>query len=315
MNIFKLGWFSFASVVVVVLLSPVFPGASSAQVVSQAGDSSSLDVSASRLAAAPTLLVVAPDTTSPALLSAVNVGNTKIRLTFSEPISDASASAAINYTVSGGISVSAAVLSADTTNVLLTVSPMNFVTSYTVTVNNIQDLAAPPNTIVPNSQASFLALELVPQGIGINGGAIQRVSASAFDITGAGTDIGGNSDQFQFAWEQRNGNFDLQTRVMDVTVSSPFLHAGLMARDTLDANASFAAIFGSSVELGCFFESRSSAGAKSAAQSIPGGFPVNYPYTWLRLRRGGDVFTGFASLDGQSWVQLGTATISLPSQL
>jgi hypothetical protein len=69
------------------------------------------------------------------------------------------------------------------------------------------------------------------------------------------------------------------------------------------------------VELGCFFESRGTAGAKSAAQTIPGGFPVNYPYTWLRLRRSGDIFTGFASLDGQSWIQLGTATISLPSQL
>jgi hypothetical protein len=88
-----------------------------------------------------------------------------------------------------------------------------------------------------------------------------------------------------------------------------------MARGTLDANAAFAAMFASSVELGCFFESRGSVGVNSSSQSIPGGFPVNYPYTWLRLRRSADVFTGFASLDGQTWVQLGSATITLPSLL
>src|SRR5438094_540593 len=125
MNVFKLVLLPFAGVVVIVLLSPVFRGASHAQVVSQPSDSSSRDVSALRLAAAPALLAVEPDTNSPALLGAVNIGNTKIRLTFSEPISDASANAALNYTVSGGVGVSAAVLAVDTTNVVLTVSPMN----------------------------------------------------------------------------------------------------------------------------------------------------------------------------------------------
>src|SRR4030095_2780953 len=183
-------------------------------------------------------------------------------------------------------------LGADARIVLLAVSPLNFGSSYTVTVNGLQDLAQAPNTILPNSQESFLALELVSEGVGTTNGAIQRVGPGAFDVTGDGKDIGGATDQFQFAWEQRNGNFDVQVRLADATVSSPFLHAGLMARGTLDTNAAFAAMFASSVELGCFFESRSSVGVNSSSQSIPGGFPVNYPYTWLRLRRSADVFTG-----------------------
>ncbi len=42
---------------------------------------------------------------------------------------------------------------------------------------------------------------------------------------------------------------------------------------------------------------------------------MNYPQTWLRLRRVGNSFTGFASLDGQTWTQLGTAALAVPTQL
>ena len=46
-----------------------------------------------------------------------------------------------------------------------------------------------------------------------------------------------------------------------------------------------------------------------------GNFPVNYPNTWLRLNRAGNVFTGFGSYDGTNWTQLGSATITMPSQI
>jgi hypothetical protein len=42
---------------------------------------------------------------------------------------------------------------------------------------------------------------------------------------------------------------------------------------------------------------------------------VNYPYTWLRLKRSGNTFTGYAGYDGQTWVQLGSFIISMPSQV
>ena len=42
---------------------------------------------------------------------------------------------------------------------------------------------------------------------------------------------------------------------------------------------------------GAYFESRLTNGATAA---ISGSFPVNYPHTWLRMRRVGNVLTGFA---------------------
>jgi len=130
------------------------------------------------------------------------------------------------------------------------------------------------------------------------------------DVAGGGQTIGSTTDQFHFGWIERTGDFDLEVRVARVTVSDPFVHAGLMARDGLAANARFAGVFTSSPQLGCFFETRATAGANTTSATLPGGFPANHPFTWLRLRRSGAVFTGYASLDGQGWVTLGSATLS-----
>ena len=95
-----------------------------------------------------------------------------------------------------------------------------------------------------------------------------------------------------------------------MTVSDPFLHAGLMARETLDANARFAGVFAGSHQLGCFFESRTTVGGNSTTATPRGGFPVNHPSTWLRLQRTGTALQGYASLDGRTLTPLGSATLS-----
>jgi hypothetical protein len=76
------------------------------------------------------------------------------------------------------------------------------------------------------------------------------------------------------------------------------------------ANSAFAAAVASPSINGCYFLSRSSLGVSA---SFTGSFPVNYPYTFLRLKRTGSTFTGYAGLDGNNWVQLGTLTWAAPS--
>ena len=63
---------------------------------------------------------------------------------------------------------------------------------------------------------------------------------------------------------------------------------------------------------GDFFAYRT---ATNGMAATAGNFPVNYPNTWLRLNRVGNVFTGFGSYDGTNWTQLGAATIAMPSQI
>src|SRR5258706_269580 len=81
-----------------------------------------------------------------------------------------------------------------------------------------------------------------------------------------------------------------------------------MARQNLNANSAFAAPLTTPGVGGSFFESRAAAGA---AASISGTAPVNYPSTWLRLKRSVNTFSGSASFDGINWVQLGSLSITM----
>jgi alpha-L-arabinofuranosidase len=103
------------------------------------------------------VLTVTADTVPPVLLSARSVSTTTIQLVFSKPLSAATATNLANYVMSGPgglVSISAAVLDSTGTNVTLTIPPLVFGASYTVTVNGVTDLVG--NVIAPGSQASVI---------------------------------------------------------------------------------------------------------------------------------------------------------------
>ncbi len=94
------------------------------------------------------------DTTPPVITSVHALGQaTRVVVDFSEPLSAGSANAPLNYTISGGVTVSAAALHANQTAVTLTTSALSAGTDYTLTVDNVLDLAG--NPIEPGSTASF----------------------------------------------------------------------------------------------------------------------------------------------------------------
>lgn len=265
---------------------------------------------------ASALLHVTLDVTAPTLTQVINQSSTSLLVIFSEAVDSASATTLSNYQLDGGLTVTAAAPGSDAQSIVLTTSAIAFGSNYTLTVNGVKDRARTPNVIAPNSSLTFLALEFVSQSIGgATGGAISRVGAGSFNLSGAGSDIGGTSDQFQFAWASRSGDFDVQVRLADAAITDAYLHAGLMARSTLDTNSPFAAAFAASARIGSFFESRASAGATASIPTPVGSFPANYPQAWLRLKRAGNVFTGYGSLDGKTWTQLGSATISMPTKI
>ncbi|HTD66596.1 MAG TPA: lamin tail domain-containing protein, partial [Candidatus Limnocylindria bacterium] len=67
----------------------------------------------------------------------------------------ASATASANYVVNGGVTVLSAQFGPDNRTIVLTTTPMALNGTYTLTVNNVRDLASTPNTIVPNTQRTF----------------------------------------------------------------------------------------------------------------------------------------------------------------
>lgn len=100
-------------------------------------------------------LTVNRDTTPPTLVAAYGGADfTTVRVEFSERVDPATATTPGNYSISGGISVSGAVMINEST-VRLTTSRQTGGQRYTLTVNNVRDMAATPNTIAPNSQVQF----------------------------------------------------------------------------------------------------------------------------------------------------------------
>src|SRR5437773_3848021 len=259
-------------------------------------------------------LSITPDTNTPTLFFAVNLGGTNVKVSFSEPVEAASATAYTNYSLNNGAGVSSATIGSDTRTIVLVTSPLAFGTLYTLTVNEVRDRAAIPNTIAPGSKISFTASEFAPQDIGNPAltGSQTRLTNGFFNVAGGGGDIGGVSDQLQFSYQLRTGDFDVKTRLQSVDLADVWTKAGLMAREDLTAGGRFAGAMATPSLSGCFFEWRDPSGSAAATS---GSFPVNYPATWLRLQRVGNQFTGYASYDGQTWTQVGSASIAMPATI
>lgn len=102
------------------------------------------------------LLTVTNDVTPPTLLSAEgNITSGHVTLTFSEPINAGDATNTAYYLLSGGLTVSNAVLLADRRTVVLTTSPQTPGSNYTVQVSVIRDRSTAGNSAVVGTQAPF----------------------------------------------------------------------------------------------------------------------------------------------------------------
>ncbi len=260
-------------------------------------------------------LTVTADTTAPALLNAVSSGGGVVQVIFSEPITLSSATSLGNYAItnlSGGLVITNAILASDRTNVILYTHPQSIGAQYTLTVNGVRDVSSANNLIAPNSQLTFTAFDYSTTDIGSPAlpGSFTALSSTAFDVTGSGSDFGGTADQFTFGSQQKAGDFDVKVRVNTMGFSDPWAKAALMARETLNSNSVFAASVATPLMVGSFFQSRATTGS---ASTTVGTFPANFPDMWLRLKRVGNVFTGYAGNDGQRWVQLGSVTLNIGS--
>jgi len=154
-----------------------------------------------------------------------------------------------------------------------------------------------------NTVAGYTQIDIGSPGIS---GSVTS-SGGGFDVTAAGNDIGGNSDQFTFGYQQRSGDFDVKVRLQGLDLTDPWSKAGLMARQSLNANSTHAAALATPSVSGCFFEARPILGWNLCLGQRAG----ELPRYWLRLKRTGSNFFGFASFDGSTWVQLGSVTMNM----
>jgi regulation of enolase protein 1 (concanavalin A-like superfamily) len=133
--------------------------------------------------------------------------------------------------------------------------------------------------------------------------------ASAYDVVAGGRDINGTADSFRFLAQRRTGDFDVKVRLQSLDPSHAWAKAGLMAREDLSAGSRMVFTFATPNVNGYGQIYRGTAGGGTISKSA--ATTVAYPNGWLRLRRVGDVFTGYRSTDGVNWTVISTVNLAL----
>ncbi|HUX56513.1 MAG TPA: hypothetical protein VMV77_06035 [Bacteroidales bacterium] len=151
-----------------------------------------------------------------------------------------------------------------------------------------------------------------------------KIMNNGFDITAGGTDIWGTKDEFNFIYIERDGNFDMVSRIESLTDPHLYTKAGIMAREDLtsDCRHIYFQVFPNNKPRnknngGFEFQYRTAKGGDMKAiypENFEGTpeFPVAFPNTWIRLQRIENNFTGYYSSDGINWKAYTTFTLELP---
>ncbi|HEY3371300.1 MAG TPA: hypothetical protein VGK10_10655 [Prolixibacteraceae bacterium] len=150
---------------------------------------------------------------------------------------------------------------------------------------------------------------------------------NGLSIIAGGADVWGTKDEFRFSYFEQTGDFDFMARIESLSAPHLYTKAGLMAREELSDNSRhiFFQVFPNNKARnknngGYEFQYRQTKGGEMKAvypSKIDGApeFPVNYPNTWIRLKRAGNDFTGYNSADGKAWKVYTTYTMDLSEKL
>ena len=131
-------------------------------------------------------------------------------------------------------------------------------------------------------------------------------SGGTYTVSGAGADIWGTSDQFRYVYQQISGDLDVVAHVASVQNVNTWTKAGVMVRESLNANARHAMALISAGQ-GYSFQWRLDTAGQAAFVSGGSG---NAP-TWVRLVRTGFRFEAFRSTNGTSWTSIGVETVPM----
>jgi hypothetical protein len=161
------------------------------------------------------------------------------------------------------------------------------------------------STTVDAGSGAFHSQEI--GDVGIAGGVV--FSNGLYTVAGAGADMWGTSDSFQFAYEDFCCSSVFVARVVSLQNTNPFAKAGIMIRESLAANAANIILDvkpNGEIE----FMVRPSTGASTQFIS---GAKVSTP-VWLKLTiENATTVTAWVGAEVNQWVPIGSATIAVGS--
>jgi hypothetical protein len=193
-------------------------------------------------------------------------------------------------------------------------SPMNLHASSTVNYRPLHIAGRPRRRYMALAILCATALSVSAQinftsrnigSVGVSGGYSYDSGTASYSVRGSGADIWGTSDSFHFVYQAVSGDCEIVARVASVQPTDPWAKAGVMIRESANANARNAFMLLSAAN-GTSFQRRTNAGSSSTSTKYS---PPRAPY-WVKLVRNGNKFSGYRS-DGGSWVLQATATFTM----
>src|SRR5579884_1813847 len=133
-------------------------------------------------------------------------------------------------------------------------------------------------------------------------------SAGTWTITGAGGDIWGMSDQFQFVYSPVSGDTTIGARVTSQTNTDANAKAGVMLRGSTDPTSAYYAAYVTPTN-GIAVHYRDVNGDNAVQLANPTGAAPAY----LQVARSATSFTAYTSADGSTWTPVPATTVSVPA--
>jgi hypothetical protein len=263
-----------------------------------------------------------------------HLGAYEISIIYSEPVDVGSLGNPENYSVAPGSIVSLR-LCATNQGVILTVQGLAPGNQGAVNINNMLDASG---NLLPAASLDFKAPDRLWAAIGANElGFTPDVVGfpdDGFDLFSGGVQQRDEYDDATFVGEKITGNFDVKVRVDYVEPAGAGAKAGIMIREQLDEGKTRpldpddpAQAFSRYVELSVqapvsalgdpgaghqIWQRAVSPSVDTLPLTINNNAAPDFPNAWLRVERLSQEFNMYRSIDGQHWVQLGSASFDPP---
>jgi chitodextrinase len=166
------------------------------------------------------------------------------------------------------------------------------------------------DSIVASSVEGGAPASLTAQDIGsvAYAGSTLQYEDGVYNVAGSGADIWETADAFHFAHKSVSTESSITAQVLAVENTHTWAKAGVMIRDTVQPGSTFAGVFLTPGN-GVTFHWRSGTSNSTNHTTI---YNLVAP-RWVRLVRNGNVFSGFYSSDGTTWITIQSVSLSMGS--
>jgi len=182
---------------------------------------------------------------------------------------------------------------------------------YTVVVSNTAGgtPSTPATLTVENSSTSIpdFWIDSDIGAVGMPGDAV--LNGTIFTVCGAGANIGGTADAFNYLYQPLSGDGSIAAHV-NPGITGAQAKVGVMIRESVAPGSAMAGMFVTGSAATTYIRRTTTGGTASATAGSPATVPLPY---WVKLDRTGDTFVASISPDGSNWTVVGTDTIPMPS--